>query len=148
MAWDGRGKLIDRDRIWAGELETGAVIQTWTTHNDFLSVKNGETPQGEGHSFIFIRYVWSGNSPVGMKVADQGTHKDKTVTCGDWGYWVGCNIRCLGADPDPLRARPVLARRDLASARDPRLCRGYFQFPRGRRHDDGRFQKELSSRGV
>ena len=99
MAWDGRGKLIDRDGIWAGELETGAVIQTWDTHNDFLSVKEGETPQGEGHSFIFVRYVWNGSMPVGMKVADQGNHKDKTVTRGDWGYWVGCNIRCLGADP-------------------------------------------------
>ena len=99
MAWDGRGKLIDCDQIWAGELETGAVIQTWDTHEDFLGVQQGEKPKGEGHSFIFLRYVWDGKMPTGMKVADQGYHKDKTVTRGDWGYWIGCNIRCLGADP-------------------------------------------------
>jgi hypothetical protein len=107
MAWDGRGKRVDRDRIWAGDLERGAVIQTWDTYDDFLKVQNGDAPRGEGHSFIFRRYVWNGGSmPAGMKVADQGYHKDNTVTKGDWGYWVAANVRCLGADgtysePDP-----------------------------------------------
>jgi hypothetical protein len=99
MAWDGRGKLIDKDQIWAGELEAGAVIQTWDTHDVFRRVQNGEAPQGEGHSFIFLRYVYNGNAIVGMKVADQGYHRDETVTRGNWGYWVGANIRCLRADP-------------------------------------------------
>jgi hypothetical protein len=104
MEWDGRGKLVDVDGIWAGELETGAVIQTWTTHEDFLSVYNGEK-RGKGHSFIFVRYVWDGNMPAGMKVADQGNHFNKTVTRGAWGYWVACNIRCLGVPP-PTYSEP------------------------------------------
>ena len=104
MQWDGRGKLIDRDGIWAGELGTGAVIRTLGHPQRGPSVKEGETPQGEAIEFIFVRYVWNGSMPVGMKVADQGYHQEQDRHRGDWGYWVGCNIRCLGADPSCLRA--------------------------------------------
>ena len=112
MEWDGRGKCLDADLIWAGALEPGAVIQVWTTRDDFNRVRNGQKPQNDGHSFFHLRYVEVGSAIVGMKVIDQGFHRDETVMRGRWGVWFGANMRCMSAvppsysEPDPYLPQP------------------------------------------
>ena len=104
MIGDGRGDaMYEADQIWAGALEPGAVLQTWTTVADYIRVLYGEKPElkHEGHSFIHKEYVYSGNAIVGMKVIDNGHHGTKTINRGSWGYWIATNLRCLGNGATP-----------------------------------------------
>jgi hypothetical protein len=103
MVGDGRGDaLLEAAQIWSGELEPGAVVQTWETVNDYVRVVNGDEAHGIGHSFIHKEYVYDKNNLiVGMKVIDNGHHGTSTVARGVWGYWVAANVRCLGAGATP-----------------------------------------------
>jgi hypothetical protein len=105
MVWDGRSsKLLEADRIWAGALRPGAVIQVWTDFNDYIRVVNGKKPLSYGHSFFHRRYVYKGSAISGMQVIDQGYHGDDIVKRGRWGYWVAANIHNLG--PSDTYAQP------------------------------------------
>jgi hypothetical protein len=104
MIGDGRGDaMYEADQIWAGALEPGAVLQTWTTVDDYIRVLYGNEVKlkHRGHSFIHKNYVYSGSAIVGMKVIDNGYHGTKTVSRGSWGYWIATNVRCLGAGATP-----------------------------------------------
>ncbi len=92
LASRGWATILDKDRIWAGALIPGAVLQTWRVVADYHRVKRGEKPRHYGHSFVFLRYVKRGGGIFGMKVADNGFHGRRTVRKGTWGYWVGANI--------------------------------------------------------
>jgi hypothetical protein len=95
MAQQGRGTIIEQAGIWAGQLLPGAVLQTWRVQADFALVRDGNTPTDIGHSFIFLEYVRTGNTIVGMRIGDQGTGwDDVTLTQDTFGHWVGANIYC------------------------------------------------------
>ena len=113
MVWDGRAtRLLESDRIWAGALEPGAVIQTWRDFRDYIRVYDGKKPVGIGHSFFHHSYAHRGSSIIGMKIIDQNaSNRDRTVTPGEWAYWVAANVRCLGPSdtyhlPDPWFDQP------------------------------------------
>lgn len=94
MAWAGLGTLVDSDGIWRGDLEPGAVIQTWKKAGDYDSVKEGKSiaDSSYGHSFIFLNYVYTGSVISGIAIADQGYQSGKPRTKGDYAYWVGANL--------------------------------------------------------
>ena len=100
MVFAGRGVLVDEAAIWAGGLQPGAVIQTWSLRSDAAKVKNGESPESYGHSFIFLRYRRRGNRPdgaiIGMDIADQGFQSGGILKRSDYEFWVGANITIPG----------------------------------------------------
>ena len=92
IAWAGIGTIIDADGIWAGNLEPGAVIQTWRNAADFERVRDGDAPVSYGHSFIFLNYAYSGSGISGVVIADQGYQNRAPLVRGDYGFWVGANL--------------------------------------------------------
>jgi hypothetical protein len=99
MMYEGRGtKMMGPTTIFSGGLEPGAVIQVWTTAQDYLNVVNGIAVEKghKGHSFFFREYVYKAGAIAGMKVIDAKFHGNATVTRGTWGYWVATNVRCIG----------------------------------------------------
>ncbi len=92
MVWKGWGTLVDQTGIWSGNLMPGAVIQTWRVKADYERVKQGKKPNNYGHSFIFRKYVRRNNAIIGMKVADNRFHGNRTVVPSSYGFWVGANI--------------------------------------------------------
>ena len=87
LAYKGWGKLVEATDIWAGKLKPGAVVQGWVDAEDFTRVRNGDTPKGLGHSFIFLHYVKDGPAISGMVIADQGAQSGKPMKKGDFAYW-------------------------------------------------------------
>lgn len=92
MASVGLGTLVNSDGIWAGNLQPGAVIQTWAVASDYEQVRDGGGPTSYGHSFIFLNYIYSGSAISGIAIADQGYQSSRPLTKGDYGYWVGANL--------------------------------------------------------
>ena len=95
MAWAGKGDLVTEDEIWAGKLETGAVIQVWKEKSDFDLISKGNHITSYGHSFIFLNYVYEEGNITGMCIADQGTGWDNKdgIHRLTFGYWVGANLK-------------------------------------------------------
>ncbi len=92
----GLGEFVNEQGIWNGDLQEGAIIQTYTSEEGFNEVVNGVDGyyEGYGHSFIFLNYEFDeeGNI-IGMKIADQGTYwSDRTVEKDEFEVWVGANI--------------------------------------------------------
>ena len=101
MMYEGRGTtMMGPNAIFSGGLEPGAVIQTWTTAQDYLNVCNGLAviKDHKGHSFFFRNYVYAEGTKniIGMKVIDAAYHGNHVVKRGAWGYWVATNVRCVG----------------------------------------------------
>jgi hypothetical protein len=96
MAYAGKAQLVDQGGIWSGDLNPGAVIQTWRQGSDFDEVKKGNAPGSYGHSFIFLEYVRENDQPdgqiIGMKIMDQGFQSGQVLTQGAYEYWVAANI--------------------------------------------------------
>ncbi|MGH1338855.1 MAG: hypothetical protein ACRBFS_22255 [Aureispira sp.] len=95
MAWAGKGDLVTEEEIWAGKLETGAVIQVWKQKSDFELISKGENIESYGHSFIFLNYVYEEGKIVRMRIADQGTGWDSEegINRFIFGYWVAANLK-------------------------------------------------------
>lgn len=98
MASISAGTLIDEKGIWAGNLEPGAVVQTWLTDAGYNAARDGNAlPSGEiGHSFIFLEYVRA-PAIVGMRIADQGTGWSSATNGAvqsDFAFWVAANVTC------------------------------------------------------
>ena len=104
MAYEGLGRLVDSNGIWRGDLEPGAVIQTWHDAADVDRVRDGDLPVSYGHSFIFLNYVYTGSAISGIAMADQGYQNSAPLAQGDYGFWVGANLgraRAMGPPKDP-----------------------------------------------
>lgn len=99
LASIGMGMPVDQQGIWSGWLSPGAVLQTWDTRADYEGVRRGEKTGVFGHSFVFLRYVWSGFAIVGMKVADNGYHGRAIVKQSAWGFWTATNLTFLSDVP-------------------------------------------------
>lgn len=90
----------DENRIWAGELLPGAVVQTYVYASDFSKVLQGLDNPAEGnnltsygHSFIFLEYVRDENGQItGMRIADQGFMNGDIVIKDDFQLWFGANL--------------------------------------------------------
>jgi hypothetical protein len=107
VAYAGLGTLVDSDGIWRGGLKPGAVIQVWKNGADFERVKAGNAvvDGSWGHSFIFLNYVYSGSTIVGMAIADQGYQSGDVLTKRQYAYWVGANLGRPRAVRDPNHVR-------------------------------------------
>lgn len=95
MAWAGKGDLITEDEIWAGKLETGAVIQVWAQKSDLELLRAGKSTTNIGHSFIFLKYIYTNGVITAMQIADQGTGWDNSEGIGrdTFEFWIGANLK-------------------------------------------------------
>ena len=103
LASIGLARIVDIAGIWsaAGDLEEGAVVQTWKKTNDFNGIRDGtgpeldpdtNLPRYEGHSFIFLEYVDDADGR-GMRVADQGYKNNTILRRTDYEQWFGGNLQ-------------------------------------------------------
>ena len=92
MASIGHATIVEQDEIWMGELLPGAVVQTWKRRRDFEHARDGIRASDDGYSFIFIEYILRDGRIVGMRIADEESHRDRILSPSDFEYWIGGNL--------------------------------------------------------
>jgi RHS repeat-associated protein len=107
------------DDVWSGALKPGAVLQMWTSQEDYEGIKSGKGYDKEsntwynewmgledyGHSAIFVGYKKNFFEKItGLKIVDQ--RGETTISKDSWKYPVafGANIKDK-SEPKPKRKR-------------------------------------------
>ncbi len=109
VVYAGIADEVTEADIWTGDLEPGAVLQTWRQRSDYDLLARGykevtkkgktvrvalksEDLESIGHSFIFVSYVRDELGTItGMNILDQfGRH---TVTPARYDVWLAANLK-------------------------------------------------------
>lgn len=87
------GEMVNKEGIWRGELQEGAVMQLYATEEDFNNVVEGTDEGAFGHSVIFLNYTYNEDGSIsGVDIADQYGLNGYAVTREEFAVWFEANI--------------------------------------------------------
>jgi len=97
VVWAGIATAVDHNQVLSGDLQPGAVIQTWGSQAQFTHLRDNHNSMLDGtigHSFIFLNYHYDKGNITGMYIADQGTGWDGAtpMSINTWGHYSGANF--------------------------------------------------------